>query len=404
MESTPEPTFRELCLRCRRPRTVCWCDAVTRVPSQTHVVFLQHPREFKVAVSTCRMAHLSLPNSELHVGTTAVGTPSLEALATQEGVAVLFPSEGAPDVRDLPTPPRTLVVVDGTWANAKKVVTKCPVLSKLPRVAFSPEKPGNYRIRKEPAEHCLSTIEAVAYVLEHLEKQPGGFVPILSVFDAMVEKQLEYVRGNSQRSRHVRKKARNTVRVDPAAELKARADDLVVVFGESNAWPLDDQSRPLPDEPELVQLVALRLTGDAKFQALMVPARPLSPSVPYHLDLPATALTEPRADALARWKAFVKPSDVLVGWGPFCAALLGQEGLAPATFIDLRAVLARCSSRRPGSVETCAQLLGVELPHGQGRAARRLEALTAVARATLTGELQARLTPARPARRGAPAT
>ena len=87
------PEFREVCLRCRRPKSVCWCAAVTPVPSQTRVVFIQHPREAKVPISTCRMAHLSLPNSELHVGLSAVGNASLEALCREEGVAVLFPSE-----------------------------------------------------------------------------------------------------------------------------------------------------------------------------------------------------------------------------------------------------------------------------------------------------------------------
>ena len=32
------------------------------------LLLLQHPREAKVAVGTARMAHLSLPNSELHTG------------------------------------------------------------------------------------------------------------------------------------------------------------------------------------------------------------------------------------------------------------------------------------------------------------------------------------------------
>ena len=140
--------FREVCLRCRRPRSVCWCDAVTQVPSQTHVVFIQHPREAKVPISTCRMAHLSLPNSELHIGLSAVGNPALEALCAKPvGVAVLFPSESAVDIDELTEPPETLVVIDGTWSNAKKVVEKCPLLSKLPRLKFFPEQPGNYRIR-----------------------------------------------------------------------------------------------------------------------------------------------------------------------------------------------------------------------------------------------------------------
>ena len=56
---------------------VCWCDALKPIDSRTRVVFIQHPRESRVPISTCRMAHRSLPNSELHIGLGAVGDASI---------------------------------------------------------------------------------------------------------------------------------------------------------------------------------------------------------------------------------------------------------------------------------------------------------------------------------------
>ncbi|MEW6435184.1 MAG: tRNA-uridine aminocarboxypropyltransferase [Myxococcota bacterium] len=390
------PTFRELCLRCRRPRSVCWCHALTPVDSGTRVVFIQHPREARVPVSTCRMAHLSLPNSELHVALKAEGNARLEAVCAMPGTAVLFPSESATDVDALTAPPAQLVVVDGTWSNAKKIVEKCPVLSKLPRLKLQPRQPGNYRIRKEPAEHCLATIEAVAYVLERLERAPGRFTPMLRVFDAMVEKQLDFIEANGNQSRHLRRlRRRNSVKFDPTAELRAAAERLVVVFGESNAWPLDDPNRPLPDDPELIQLVAGRVLPGASamdvgfFSTLLQPKRPLGPRVPLHLDLPRAALlaAPPRAEAFAALHGFLREDDVLVGWGGYCADLLGKEGALRHHFLDLRGIVARSWNARPGSVELLAQRLAVLLPDGQGRAARRLEALREVTRAVLDGRL-----------------
>ncbi len=378
---------REVCLRCRRPRSVCWCGAVTQVPSQTRVVFIQHPREAKVPISTCRMAHLSLPNSELHVGLSAVGNPSLEALCAKPGgVAVLFPSESATDVEVLAEPPEVLVVVDGTWSNAKKVVEKCPLLSKLPRLKFFPDQPGNYRIRKEPEEHCLATIEATAFVLEKLEKAPSRFTPILTAFDAMVEKQLDYIRQNpSAGSRHKNRKKRNTVRVDPTAVLRDR--ELVVVFGEANAWPMTDPDRPLPDEPELVQLVAERISTGERFERLLRPARPLGPRVPLHLDVSAETIVaaDGRPEVIAAWREFVRPGDLQLGWGRFCRDLLEREGVAPAEFINLRSVLGQLLDGASGSVESLAQSLGATLPEGRGRALRRLTSLAFVTRAVLDG-------------------
>jgi DTW domain-containing protein YfiP len=379
------PAHRALCLRCRRPKSVCWCGDVTEVPSRTHVIFLQHPREARVPISTCRMAHLSLPNSELHIGLGAVGNPALEAACARPSTAVLFPSESATDVDALAAPPETLVVVDGTWSNAKKVVEKCPLLSRLPRLKFFPARPGNYRIRREPDAHCLSTIEATAFVLERLERAPGRFTAILSAFDAMVERQLEYVRANVAGSRHRNKKKRNSVRKDWLAPLRARFEQLVVVFGEANAWPVDDPNRPLPDEPELVQLVAERLSTGERFEQVLRPARPLGPRVPQHLDLPAERiLSAPeRSVVLDVWRAFVKPDELLVGWGRFCRDLLCREGVAPAEFVDFRATLAQHRNAPPGPVEQLAAIQGLELPEGQGRAARRLAALAAAARAEL---------------------
>jgi len=334
------------------------------------------------------MAHVSLPNSELHIGLTAVGNSRLEALCQQPETAVLFPSDSAIDVSQVRTPPKNLIVVDGTWSNAKKVVEKCPILSALPRLAFTPDKPGNYRIRKEPAEHCLATIEATAFVLERLEQAPGRFTPMLSAFDAMVDKQLEYIRSTGNNSRHKRMKLRNGPKRDPLAEVRSHPERLVVVFGEANSWPLDNPERPPDGDAELIQLVAERVSGGERFQALLRPQRSISPSATRHLDLNDQLLREApaREVVLQTWQAFLRPDDVLVGWGHFCRDLLHREGL-DRPFLDMRALLAQARNRKPGPVECFSDLLGVELPNGQGRAARRRVALTAVTRAIVEGRL-----------------
>lgn len=389
------PEFRDVCLRCRRPRRVCWCDAVTAVPSRTRVVFIQHPREFRVPVSTCRMAHLSLPNSELHVALSAKGSSALEAVCRRPDVAVLFPADDAADADALVTPPSTLIVVDGTWSNARKVVMNCPLLSALPRVAFLPEAPSRYRIRAEPDDDFVSTIEATAIVLEKLERAPGRFRPILSAFDAMVERQLAYATSSDRRTRHARAKARNTRRIDPTTDFTSRRGSLVAVFGEANAWPLDAENAP-PGEPELIQLVAERLETGERFEAVLRATRPLAPSVPLHLDVSLEHLagSEARDAAMARWRSFVRPTDVLVGWGRYCRDLLEREGHAPPDFIDVRARLCQVGAGRPGSVEACAARLGVSLPEGKGRALRRLASVVAVAKAAGEGRARACL-PAR---------
>src|SRR5687768_13261076 len=107
-------SHRRACLRCRRPESVCYCARVPKLESSTRVVFLQHPRERKVAIGTARMAHLSLPNSELHQGVSFEQLEWLHQLANDPAsqAAVLFPGPGSQTPAELGFSPRTLLVLD----------------------------------------------------------------------------------------------------------------------------------------------------------------------------------------------------------------------------------------------------------------------------------------------------
>lgn len=377
--------MRPTCPRCRRPKTVCWCAALQPADSRTRVVFLQHPLEAKVPISTCRMAHLSLPNSELHVGLGAEGSARLEALCREADTWVLFPSPDATPLEALPQPPRNLVVVDGTWDNARKVVNNSPLLSALPRIRFSPERPGNYRIRKEPREHCLSTIEAVAHVLGRLEGEAEKFTAMLSAFDAMVERQLEFIESRAGQSRHAVKKKRNTGRPRAAEILKRRWSEVVLFHAEANAWP---QSSGQTGPGELLQIVGLKPSTGERFNVLLQPRRPLGPSVPLHLDLPEEALKGGATveAALDAFRAFLG-AGVPCTWRRFAVDLLAKEGLALPEWIDLRRALADTLGKKPGSVEAAATGLGGALPDFQGRALRRVVGMQHVGEALVSGRL-----------------
>ncbi|MBK7864664.1 MAG: DTW domain-containing protein [Archangiaceae bacterium] len=368
---TPEVIdTREVCYRCRRPRSVCWCGALKPMHSPTRVVFVQHPRESRVPISTCRMAHLSLPNSELHVALTG------EKLDLPSDAAVLFPSDEAVDVTKLDRPPGTLVVVDGTWSNAKKVVNRSPKLKALPRISLNPDRPGNYRIRKEPKAHCLSTIEAVALVLGHLEGQPLKFQPILSAFDRMVETQIDHI--GKGPSRHARFKHRNK-NVDQLAPLRAAFERLVVAYGEGNGLPGKSGARV---RPELIQLVAERVATGERFETLVAPRRELAPRVTFHLDVTEAELLAGASveAALASWRAFVGPGAVVGTWGAFTLDLLEVEGYRPETSLNLKHLASQSVYRSTGGMEKFAEELGHVPAFGRGRAGRRIAALGEIVR------------------------
>ena len=174
-------TPRVVCGRCRRPASVCYCHALPRLDTATRVVILQHPRERDMPIGTARMASLCLPRAELRVGIRwtaellagAIGDPARPAI-------LLYPGPGARDIlRDPPPGPVTLIVVDGTWSQARTVVRDNPVLHALPRYAFATPEPSHYRIRREPRAEYVSTIEAVMHVLGALEGEPSRFRSLL---------------------------------------------------------------------------------------------------------------------------------------------------------------------------------------------------------------------------------
>ncbi len=346
------------------------------VPSTTRVVFLQHPREARVPISTCRMAHLSLPGSSLYVTNDPDHHAALAGLLAEPDTHLLFPAADATDVDALVRPPRTLVVVDGTWANARKLVGRSALLRGLPRLAFHPDFASNYRIRREPAEHCLSTIEATAHVLERLEHAPGRYTPMLSAFERMVEIQLEYVASGVGMARHSRNRRPRPPRpvIDPYAPLRDVIDRLVLLHVEPNAWPHGTVD---PPPPEPLQLQCLRVATGERFTALLAPRQPLSPRAAFHLDLAESQLHAgaPLQPTQAAWHEFLGADAVLGIWGYHALSLLRDEpGWQLPPVLDLRALW----QHTIGPVD--------KLPEGQGRAVRRFAAITCALR-----ELQRRL-------------
>lgn len=385
------------CLRCRRPAGFCYCAHLDPIPSRTRLVFFQHPRERRVAIGTARMAHLALPHSELHVAADPDLHPRLQAVAAGAAgrAAVLFPGPGAIEPDALPGgAPETLVVIDGTWIQARKMLARSRLLQSLPRIGFTPARPGAYRIRREPAAYCLATIEAVVEILGRLESDPERFTPLLGAFTQMVDQQIPF--GTARTNPYRRLPRRRAPGPDPVrARLRDRRDDLVVVYGEANAHPRDTR---LAGQPELIQLVAWRPATRARFAATIAPRRPLAAAVPAHLEVDAADLLggEDVADALARFARFVRDGDVFCTWGRYTLDLLRAEGVAEWPAIDLREASARLLGRRSGGPEPAARLLveraaavgdqsdprwaADDVPpasHG-GRAARRLAALVTV--------------------------
>lgn len=386
---TTEP--RETCLSCMRPASVCYCHHIRLVETRTRVVFLQHPRERDMAIGTARMASLCLPGSELHVGIRWEGSAALARALSDPArpAALLYPGPGALDVLSCPPPhPVTLVVVDGTWWQAKSLVRDNPTLAALPRYSFSPPAPSQYRIRREPEPSYVSTIEALVYVLGALEGDPVRFTSLLDPFRAMIDAQLEHEARHAGRgTRHARRK-RVAPAPPPVPEClgdPGRARDVVCVHGEANAWPYGTTERGgLGDE--LVHWVATRPATGEVLDVVLAPRQPVAPATPSHtwLSHQVLAAGATRDELDARWSAFVRDTDVVCSWGHYATRLFEGLGLRmPRQRVDLRHAARVYSRGKVGTLEAFVDHLAVTAsePFGPGRANARLAFLATVVRA-----------------------
>jgi DTW domain-containing protein YfiP len=62
-----------------------------------------------------------------------------------------------------------VIVPDGHWGQARKIVTREPSLAGLPRIKLPPEAPSRYRLRRNPVPGRVCTYEAVCLTLGLLE-------------------------------------------------------------------------------------------------------------------------------------------------------------------------------------------------------------------------------------------
>ena len=182
--------MRERCHRCRKPSVVCICDLVPRLMNRTEVIILQHPKEREHPFGTARFAELGLDRVRtlVHYG---LGRSPSPLGALPDDAVLIFPGEGAPDLREAQRP-SALVFLDGTWAQARTLFRINPGLERLPRYRIAPRVQSRYVIRSEPEIDCTSTIEAIAEALSIVEPELEGIDRLVEAFESMIARQIDY--------------------------------------------------------------------------------------------------------------------------------------------------------------------------------------------------------------------
>src|ERR1700674_871695 len=197
------------CPRCHKPLPLCVCAGIVAIESRISLLILQHPQEQDRALGTARLTALHFADAVLKIG---LSWPSLSKAL---GRPVHDPSRwavlylGSAKVADLETDRdivainrkgeiednqsvilkalEGVVLLDGTWSQAKALWWRNAWMLKCQRVILGPVQPSRYgKLRREPRRDGLSTIEAAAMLLAALEKRPDIEATLGASFERML--------------------------------------------------------------------------------------------------------------------------------------------------------------------------------------------------------------------------
>jgi DTW domain-containing protein YfiP len=197
------------CEQCDKPRAICVCDRTVPLETRTEVLVLEHPQERREVLASAPLVRLSLPRATVRVG---LSWPSLSAAlgrdvdAKRWGILYLgslrkpltdaqrakpfvLLDRNGDEIAPRPGVLQGIVVLDGTWSQAKTIWWRNPWMLKLNRVVLHPREPSAYgRLRAQSQREHVSTIEAVADTLDALGESHDVKAQLVRLFRTMVQR------------------------------------------------------------------------------------------------------------------------------------------------------------------------------------------------------------------------
>jgi len=201
------------CPKCRKPANLCVCADVIPFDNRTTLLVLQHPQEQDRTLGSARLAALHFKNALFKIGLSwpslskvigreadpkrwavlYLGSSSAETLAPGSDIVVLSrKGEPVPDQSQALRDIEGVIVLDGTWSQAKALWWRNAWILKCRRVVLAPRQPSRYgKLRKEPRREGLSTIESTAMLMARLERNPEIETTLNTSFERMLARYRE---------------------------------------------------------------------------------------------------------------------------------------------------------------------------------------------------------------------
>jgi DTW domain-containing protein len=196
------------CPRCRKPPALCVCEGITPIDNQVALLILQHPQEQDRELGTAQLTALHFKNAQLTIGlswpslTKILGRPAdprrwailylgsvrAAAVLPDRDIVVVNRKGSAVDHQDAALREiEGIVLLDGTWSQAKALWWRNGWMLKCQRVVLGPKRRSRYgRLRREPRSDGLSTLEAAAMLLARLEGKPEIEATLIANFERLL--------------------------------------------------------------------------------------------------------------------------------------------------------------------------------------------------------------------------
>jgi len=198
--------YRDRCYKCYRPTSSCMCSYIKPIQTETQFIILMHPKEFqKTKNGTGHFTNLALTNSKLFIGIDFSNHTIVNSILNDKNnnCYVLYPDNNSIKLNTQniykENKKNVIFIIDSTWACSKKILRVSENLRDLPKVSFEHSKSSAFKIKTQPNEYCLSTMESTLCILELLVNQDiekikqDNLDSFLMPFHKMVEYQLECI-------------------------------------------------------------------------------------------------------------------------------------------------------------------------------------------------------------------
>ena len=170
----PITSLYNSCNKCGLATINCICGKTTQIKSEAEIWIISAEREVYRPSNTARLLKLINPNSTEIFIWERKNQPQKLIEKINDGrykVFLLFPAEDDElkgrriEYKSIGKIP-AFIIIDGTWKEAKKILTKSSYLKEIPIISLEPKYKSEFDLRRGAGEGNLCTIEAAIEVLE----------------------------------------------------------------------------------------------------------------------------------------------------------------------------------------------------------------------------------------------